>query len=80
MTGREEGEAAKGASVVMVLDVSNSMGEEINNSSSGTTKTTRIKALKEAAKKFISELANASEDSEVSIIWYSGSEDEKIRL
>ena len=77
VTGREEGEAAKGASVVMVLDVSNSMKEKINNSSSSTTKTTRIKALQEAAKKFISELANASEDSEVSIIWYSGSEDEK---
>ena len=70
VTGREEGEAAKGASVVMVLDASGSMNDKING-------TKKIEALKEAAKKFVETLKDKSEESEISIIWYSGSEDGK---
>ena len=70
VTGREEGEAAKGASVVMVLDASGSMNDKING-------TKKITALKEAAKKFVETLKDKSEESEISIIWYSGSEDGK---
>lgn len=68
VTGREEGEAAKGASVVMVLDASGSMNDKING-------TKKIEALKEAAKKFVETLKDKSDESEISIIWYSGSED-----
>lgn len=61
VTGREAGVEAKGASVVMVLDASGSMKD-------------KIKTLKDAAKTFINNLHNASQISEISIIWYSGHE------
>lgn len=61
VTGRESGVEAKGASVVMVLDASGSMED-------------KIETLKDAAKTFINNLHNASQISEISIIWYSGHE------
>ena len=61
VTGRESGVEAKGASVVMVLDASGSMG--------GT-----IRTLKTAAKAFIEKLHKESSISQVSVIWYSGTE------
>lgn len=67
VTGREAGEAAKAASVVMVLDASGSMNDEIDG-------VKKINTLKTAAKQFISTLHEKSPKSEISIIWYSGSE------
>lgn len=61
VTGREAGVEAKGASVVMVLDASGSMSNKI-----GTLKT--------AAKAFIKKLHDESPISQVSVIWYSGTE------
>lgn len=72
-TGHEAGTDAKGASVVMVLDASESMNDYI----SGTQK---IEALKTAAKSFVDRLSQASKESEISIIWYSGSEGEESNL
>lgn len=62
VTGRESGVEAKGASVVMVLDASGSM------------KGDKIKTLKTAAKGFIKKLHDESPISQVSVIWYSGTE------
>lgn len=71
-TGREAGVEAKGASVVMVLDASNSMNDKIKKSDG--TSITRLKALQEAAKTFVNTLSEKSEESEISIIWYNGQE------
>lgn len=68
MTGKEADQKAKNASVVLVLDASNSMNELI----SGNTK--KIVALRNAATQFVNTLSDKSADSEVSIIWYSGDE------
>lgn len=73
VTGREAGEAAKAASVVMVLDASRSMNETIDG-------VKKINTLKTAAKQFISTLHEKSPKSEISIIWYSGSEREQSDL
>ena len=67
-TGREAGVEAKGASVVLVLDASNSMNERSNG-------VTKISALKTAAKSFIDSLSSRSKESEISVIWYHGSEE-----
>ena len=67
-TGREAGVEAKGASVVLVLDASNSMNEESNG-------VTKISALKTAAQSFIDSLSSRSKESEISVIWYHGSEE-----
>ena len=67
-TGREAGVEAKGASVVLVLDASNSMNEKSNG-------VTKISALKTAAKSFIDSLSSRSKESEISVIWYHGSEE-----
>ena len=61
VTGRESGVEAKGASVVMVLDASGSMSDKIDT-------------LKTAAKAFIKKLHDESPISQVSVIWYSGTE------
>lgn len=61
-TGREGDVRAQGASVVMVLDASNSMD------------TTKLAALKNAANTFIDTLKSKSSESEIAIIWYSGDE------
>lgn len=61
-TGREGDVRAQGASVVMVLDASNSMD------------TTKLAALKNAANTFIDTLKSKSPESEIAIIWYSGDE------
>ena len=61
-TGREGDVKAQGASVVMVLDASNSMD------------TTKLAALKNAANTFIDTLKSKSPESEIAIIWYSGHE------
>lgn len=66
VTGREAGEAAKNASVVMVLDSSGSMAGE------------KIKALKTAAKAFVSSLKDQSETSKISIVWYYGDSTTKV--
>lgn len=71
-TGREAGVEAKGASVVMVLDASDSMNDKIKKSDG--TSITRLKALQEAAKTFVNTLSEKSEESEISIIWYNGQE------
>ena len=67
-TGREAGVEAKGASVVLVLDASNSMNEESNG-------VAKISALKTAAQSFIDSLSSRSKESEISVIWYHGSEE-----
>lgn len=68
-TGREGDVEAQGASVVMVLDASDSMNYNIGN-----TNTTKLAALKNAANTFIDTLKSKSPESEIAIIWYSGSE------
>ena len=68
-TGREGDVEAQGASVVMVLDASDSMNYNIGN-----TNTTKLAALKDAANTFVDTLKSKSPESEISIIWYSGSE------
>lgn len=69
-TGREGDVEAQGASVVMVLDASNSMNYNIGSN----TDTTKLAALKDAANTFIDTLKSKSPESEIAIIWYSGSE------
>lgn len=66
-TGREGDVEAQGASVVMVLDASDSMNYNIGN-------TTKLAALKKAANTFIDTLKSKSPESEIAIIWYSGHE------
>lgn len=68
-TGREGDVEAQGASVVMVLDASDSMNDSIAN-----TNTSKLVALQNAAKTFIDTLKSKSPESEIAIIWYSGSE------
>ena len=68
-TGREGDVEAQGASVVMVLDASDSMNYNIGN-----TNTTKLAALKKAANTFIDTLKSKSPESEIAIIWYSGHE------
>lgn len=61
VTGREAGEAAKNASVVMVLDSSASMADD-----------GKITALKTAAKAFVDNLSSHSDTSKIPIVWYYG--------
>lgn len=61
-TGRNPDVAAQKASVVLVLDASDSLGSD------GLT------AVKDSAKSFISTLKESSPESEVSIVWFSGDE------
>ena len=61
-TGRNEGTAAQKASVVLVLDASNSLGS------------TGLTTVKTSAQSFISTLQANSPESEVSIIWFNGDE------
>lgn len=68
-TGREGDVEAQGASVVMVLDASDSMNDSIAN-----TNTSKLVALQNAANTFIDTLKSKSPESEIAIIWYSGSE------
>lgn len=70
MTGKEADQEAKNASVVLVLDASDSMNDPISKSD----KTKKIVALRNAANKFIETLSKKSADSQVSIIWYRGNE------
>lgn len=70
VTGKEADQEAKNASVVLVLDASNSMNDPISKSDN----TKKIVALRNAANKFIETLSEKSADSQVSIIWYSGTE------
>lgn len=67
VTGKEADQEAKNASVVLVLDASDSMNDSI-----GGTK--KIAALRDAATQFVNTLSDKSADSEVSIIWYNGHE------
>lgn len=59
-TGQSPDEDATGASVVLVLDKSGSMGS--------------LNTIQTAAKSFVDELKKSSDKSEVSVIWYSGTE------
>lgn len=68
-TGREGDVEAQGASVVMVLDASDFMNDSIAN-----TNTSKLVALQNAANTFIDTLKSKSPESEIAIIWYSGSE------
>lgn len=63
-TGQSAGEAAKGASVILVLDESSSMEEGSKS----------IQDIKDAAISFVNTLQTASKESEVSVSWYRGSE------
>lgn len=69
ITGREGDVEAQGASVVMVLDASDSMNDSIAN-----TNTSKLVALQNATNTFIDTLKSKSPESEIAIIWYSGSE------
>ena len=71
VTGKEADQEAKNASVVLVLDASNSMNDPISDSDN----TAKITALRSAANKFIETLSEKSKDSQVSIIWYRGEEE-----
>lgn len=70
VTGKEADQEAKNASVVLVLDASNSMNDPISKSDN----TQKITALRNAATQFVNTLSDKSADSEVSIIWYRGDE------
>ena len=61
-TGRNPDIAAQKASVVLVLDASDSLGSD------------GLKTVKDSAKSFISTLKESSPESEVSIVWFSGNE------
>ena len=61
-TGRNPDVAAQKASVVLVLDASDSLGSD------------GLIAVKDSAKSFISTLKESSPESEVSIVWFSGDE------
>ena len=61
-TGRNPDIAAQKASVVLVLDASDSLGSD------------GLKTVKDSAKSFISTLKESSPESEVSIVWFSGDE------
>lgn len=60
VTGKEADQAAKKASVVLVLDASGSMNDN-----------DKITSLKNAAKSFIDNLADKSEKSQIAIVWYN---------
>lgn len=69
-TGREEGQAAKGASIVLVLDKSGSMEEdpdEVENPK-------KLSDIQDAAKAFVDNAAKDSPLSEIAVVWYSGTE------
>lgn len=59
-TGQSPDEDATGASVVLVLDASSSMKD--------------LTDIKNAAQSFVDELEKSSDKSEVSVIWYQGTE------
>lgn len=63
-TGREEGQAAKGASIVLVLDKSSSMSDYPKN----------LSDIQDAAKAFVDNAAKDSPLSEIAVVWYSGTE------
>lgn len=63
-TGREEGEAAKGASIVLVLDKSGSMAEDPK----------KLRDIQDAAEAFVDDAAKDSPLSEIAVVWYSGTE------
>lgn len=65
-TGQTAGEEAVGASVVLVLDASDSMQKDGK----------QLKDIKDAAIDFVDELKKASDKSEVDVIWYNGSEND----
>ena len=62
-TGKSPDEDATGASVVLVLDASSSMKD--------------LTDIKNAAQSFVDELKKSSGKSEVSVIWYKGTEGEE---
>ncbi len=63
-SGKTADEASKNASIVLVLDASDSMEQ------SGKS----LQDIKDAAKSFVAELGETSPKSEVAVIWYKGSE------
>ena len=63
-SGGEEGQDAKAASVVLVLDASSSMDEDGKS----------LEDIKKAAISFVNQLAEKSAQSEVAVVWYSGTE------
>ena len=66
-TGETQGEEAKNASVVLVLDASSSMSQNGK----------KLADIQDAAKSFVQELAKTSKGSEVAVIWYQGTEGNK---
>lgn len=65
-TGREEGQAAKGASIVLVLDKSGSMNDKDNDK--------KFSDIQDAAEAFVNNAAKDSPLSEIAVVWYSGTE------
>lgn len=64
VTGRKDGEDPRGASIILVMDASGSMegsGKSLND-------------IQTAAKNFVKTAGEASSDSEISVIWYQGTE------
>lgn len=64
VTGRKDGEDPRGASIILVMDASSSMAE--NGKS--------LNDIQTAAKNFVKTAGEASADSEISVIWYQGTE------
>ena len=65
-SGQEAGQAAKGASIVLALDASDSM-EEGNKS---------LSDIQTAAKNFVDSAYESSKLSEIAVVWYNGSENQ----
>lgn len=62
--GENEGTAAQGASIVLVLDASYSMQQDGKS----------LKDVKDAAISFVNSIYKVSPESEVAVIWYKGEE------
>lgn len=65
-SGQEAGQAAKGASIVLALDASDSMNKNGK----------KFSDIQTAAKKFVDSAYESSKLSEIAVVWYNGSEDD----
>lgn len=65
-SGQEAGQAAKGASIVLALDASDSMNKNGK----------KFSDIQTAATKFVDSAYESSKLSEIAVVWYNGSEDD----
>lgn len=65
-SGQTDGQEAKGASIVLVLDASSSMNDDGKS----------LSDIKTAAKDFVNAINNVSKASEIAVIWYQGTQGE----